>query len=95
LAWFFDDRGMHIEQIVGLTAGILTAGSLLPQLIKMIKEKKVEAVSFLMLFILFAGLGLWIVYGILRKDWPIVFTNAFSLLINSTMLVLRFKYSKR
>ena len=67
---------------------------MLPQVIKAFKEKKVEDVSLLMLIVLFSGVGLWIVYGIMRKDLPIIATNAFSLLVNATMIVLRIKYKK-
>jgi MtN3 and saliva related transmembrane protein len=81
-------------QIIGIVAGILTASSLIPQVVKTIKEKKAEDVSILMLFTLQAGIILWIVYGIKRDDFPIIITNSFSLLVNITMVVLRFKYKK-
>jgi MtN3 and saliva related transmembrane protein len=84
---------MNITQIVGIIAGILTAISMLPQLIKMIKEKKAEDISILMLIVLLSGLSLWIVYGIMREDLPIIATNAFSVLINITLVILRIKYS--
>ena len=54
---------MDLTQIIGLAAGILTASSLIPQVIKTFKEKKAEEVSLIMLFVLQAGLILWIVYG--------------------------------
>ena len=79
-------------QIIGLAAGILTASSLIPQVIKTLREKKAEEVSLAMLFVLQAGLILWIFYGIRRNDLPIIVTNCFSLLVNITMVVLRFKY---
>ncbi|HVE60387.1 MAG TPA: SemiSWEET transporter [Chitinophagaceae bacterium] len=85
---------MNTTQIIGLTAGILTASSLLPQLIKTIKEKKADDVSLLMLFVLLSGISLWIVYGIKRDDFPIIATNAFSLLLNIIMIFLRIKYKR-
>lgn len=86
------DTGMNGTQLIGLAAGILTASSLLPQVIKTLKEKKAEDVSLVMLIILQAGLILWIVYGIKRSDLPIIATNSFSLLVNIVMVVLRIKY---
>ncbi len=83
----------NIDAIVGITAGILTAASMMPQVIKTIKTKKAEHVSALMLIILISGVALWIVYGIMKKDPPIIYTNSFSLLINITMLILRWKFS--
>jgi MtN3 and saliva related transmembrane protein len=86
--------GMNWTQIIGLSAGILTACSLLPQVIKTLKEKKAEDVSLVMLFVLQAGLILWIFYGIKRADLPIMATNSFSLLVNIVMVILRIKYRR-
>ena len=36
---------INIISITGIIAGVITAGSALPQLIKMLKENKYEAVS--------------------------------------------------
>ena len=82
----------NYSQYVGIAAGILTAVSLLPQLIKIIKEKKANSISFGMLAVLLAGLCVWIVYGVLKKDYPIIVTNSFSLLTNIVMVVLTIKY---
>lgn len=81
--------------IIGLAAGILTASSLLPQVIKTLKEKKCEEVSVAMLIVLMIGISLWIVYGIRRNDFPIIATNSFSLLINLVMIFLRYKYREK
>lgn len=80
------------EKIVGISAGILTGASMLPQVIKMVKEKKASQVSIFMLLILISGLSLWIWYGIIKQDWPIILTNVFSLTLNVIMVVLRYKY---
>jgi MtN3 and saliva related transmembrane protein len=86
---------MQIEQVVGIAAGILTSTSMLPQLIKLIKEKKAEAISPVMLIVLIAGLSLWAYYGFLRSDLPIIITNIFALLVNVVLLILRQVYRSR
>ena len=85
---------MNTTQIVGIIAGVLTAISMLPQLIKMVKEKKADDVSLLMLLVLLSGLSLWVVYGIMREDLPIIVTNSFSLMLNISVVVLRIKYGR-
>lgn len=70
----------------------MTASSLLPQLIKTIKEKKAEDVSIGMLLVLQAGVIMWIVYGFMRDDLPIIVTNCFSLALNIAMTFVRMKY---
>jgi len=83
---------MNWTQMIGLAGGILTACSILPQVIKTLKEKKADDVSLIMLIVLQAGLSLWIVYGIKRDDLPIILTNCFSFLVNIFMIILRIKY---
>lgn len=86
---------MNWTQVVGLFAGVCTASSLLPQLIKTIKEKKAEDISKLMLAVLMLGVATWVAYGFMRNDFPIIVTNSFSFLLNVFMMVLRFKYSRK
>jgi MtN3 and saliva related transmembrane protein len=77
---------------IGIAAGICTCTSLLPQLIKTIKEKKADDISYWMLFILLAGVGGWVWYGILREDFPIIITNSFSFLVNCLIIFFTFRY---
>lgn len=81
-------------EIVGLSAGICTAVSLLPQLLKLLRHKKADDISLFYLVILFVGLALWIWYGILREDIPIVVTNGFSLVINGIIIVAGIRYKR-
>lgn len=81
--------------LIGIAASVLTAISLLPQLIKLIKEKKAEHLSLVMLLILLGGLMLWVVYGWLKKDYIIIIANSFSLLINLIVITLTILYKKK
>jgi len=86
---------LEFTEIVGVTAGVFTAVSLLPQLIKLVKHKKAEDISLFYLIILLCGLSLWVYYGFLRDDLPIILTNSFSLLLNIITLILGAKYKKK
>ena len=79
-------------QIIGIVAGIFTSISLLPQLIKILKHKKAEDISLFYLVILFVGLSLWVWYGALRDDLPIIVTNGFSLVINGVIIGFGIRY---
>ncbi len=82
-------------QLVGISAGVLTSVSMLPQLVKIIREKEVDELSVAWLLILFVGLSLWAYYGWLKEDWPIIITNTFSLLVNLTLIILRYRFRKK
>jgi MtN3 and saliva related transmembrane protein len=83
---------IETTKIVGITAGIFTSASMLPQVIKMIKEKEAGQVSVVMILLLIAGIVLWVWYGIMKDDYPIIVTNSFALLVNLFMMFLRWKY---
>lgn len=85
---------MDLLQVTGVVASVCTATSLLPQLIKLYHEKKSDAISLPMLGILFAGVALWIYYGILKNDMIIIISNAISLLLNTTIVFLSLRYKK-
>lgn len=86
---------MNWTPIIGLIAGILTSSSMVPQVVKTIKEKKADDVSLFMLVVLMLGVATWVIYGIMREDMPIIVTNSFSFLVNITMIFLRLKYNRK
>ena len=79
----------------GIAAGVLTAISLIPQLVKIIKEKKAEDISIVMLFVLLSGVALWVIYGILKKDYPIIVTNSFSFVVNIFTIIFGSIYKRK
>lgn len=81
-------------QIIGLAAGICTSISLLPQLVKIIKNKKSGDISIYYLLILLAGLGMWVWYGVRREDLPLIVTNGFSFLLNAVMIFFGLRYQR-
>ena len=85
---------MNLITVIGILASIFTGIALLPQLIKLIREKKPENISLGMLAALLLGVGLWVYYGFLRNDWIIIVSNSFSWLVNMTIIVLTNKYKK-
>ena len=82
-------------QVIGIASGVLTSSSLVPQLVKITKEKKADGVSLGMFVVLLIGLGGWIWYGIEKKDIPIIATNCFSFVTNVLILIFSLKYKKK
>lgn len=84
---------MDIE-VLGLVAGGITSVAMMPQLIKVIKEKNAEDISVVMLLVLITGLSLWVWYGILQNELPIILSNSFSVLVNITLLICCMMFKK-
>jgi MtN3 and saliva related transmembrane protein len=85
---------MHINWLTlfGLLAAVCTTISFLPQVIKTIKIKETKDISLLMYIVLTIGIILWLIYGILIKDFPIMIANAVTLILAATVLFLKVKH---
>lgn len=81
---------MDYVQIIGLLAALLTTIANIPQTYKIIKTKSTKDISTITYSILLTGLLLWIVYGILRQDYPVLIANSVSALVCSIILFLKF-----
>ncbi len=82
-------------QIFGFVSGIVTSSGMIPQLIKTWKTKEVEELSIKMFIIYLIGFLMWITYGIIQKDIPIVATNILSVIITIIMIFLKIKYQHK
>jgi MtN3 and saliva related transmembrane protein len=80
---------------VGLLAGFLTTVGFVPQIIKGWRTKRMADVSLFMPILLSFGMGLWLVYGLILRDLPIVLWNAISLGLNLSIIVLKVVYGRR
>jgi MtN3 and saliva related transmembrane protein len=66
----------ELSSYVGGIAAILASLSYIPQVRKAWPRGSTKDLSLGMLAALTLGLGLWIVYGVLRGDWVIITANA-------------------
>jgi MtN3 and saliva related transmembrane protein len=85
---------MDFIDIIGLFAGICVTVSVIPQIIKVWRTKKVKQISLLTFSVLTFGIAIWVVYGILKKDFPIIITNSVSLFLNLIMVYFLIYYEK-
>lgn len=83
---------MELTTIIGLVAGTLTTTSFLPQVIKAWKTRHTGDISGYMFIMLVTGISLWLAYGIVMRDIPIVAANAVSLVLVSVILYFKVKY---
>ena len=68
-----------IDTLVGTAAAICTTLSYFPQLKKSWETGETGDLSRKMLILLCGGLGLWIIYGVLKADFVIIAANSVSL----------------
>ncbi|EKS41339.1 SemiSWEET family sugar transporter [Afipia broomeae] len=79
----------NLASIIGLLAAALTSLSYIPQLRKALPRGSTEDISLRMLIVLSSGLSLWIVYGVIQKDWVITLANVVGLFFVGAVLVCK------
>jgi MtN3 and saliva related transmembrane protein len=84
---------MNIE-ILGLAAGTISSITFLPQVIKIWQTKSAKDLSMPMLLLLVLGVSMWLAYGIIIKNVPVIYTNSMVLFMTFIMLFFKFKYNK-
>ncbi len=83
---------MDMTDGLGLLAGALTTASFVPQVTKIWRSKSAEDVSLKMFVAFCIGVGLWLTYGVIKKDWAIMLTNGVTLLLGLAILVMKIRY---
>lgn len=78
--------------IVGSLAAIFTAGSQLPQLLKIVKSKHTRDISLPTYVSISIAAFLWVIYGSYKKDIIIILTNAVTFVFVIIILGYKLKY---
>ncbi len=83
---------MDYHTIIGLTAGFCTTIAFLPQALKTWKTKSAKDLSLGMYSIFCTGIILWLIYGFLINDLPVILTNVASLILATSILYFKLSY---
>jgi len=79
-------------EIVGFLAAILSTFSFLPQVIKTWKSKSAKDLSLGMYLLVSSSVLMWLIYGILQVDWPIILANIVTLSLSLVILYFKIRY---
>ena len=77
---------------IGFAAAALTTIAFLPQAVKSWRSRSTRDVSLGMWMILVTGIVLWLAYGLLRDDLPIIAANCVTLLLAGSILVSKLRF---
>jgi len=83
---------MDTITILGLVAATLTTISFVPQAMKVIRTRNTKDLSLSMYIIFNGGVLLWLIYGFLIKDIPIMLCNTITLFLGLIILGMKLKY---
>ena len=83
---------MNLTSLIGYIAAALTTVAFLPQAIKIIKTKDTTSISLYMYIILNIGIILWLIFGFLIRELPVIFANLVTIIFTLTVLILKIKH---
>lgn len=75
--------------LLGLTAGFITTIGFVPQIFKGIRTGSMKDVSLTMPLVLIAGMSLWLIYGLMIGDLPIILWNSVAVALNGVLVLLK------
>jgi MtN3 and saliva related transmembrane protein len=70
---------MELAQLIGYAAALCTTGAYIPQVLRVWRTRSTRDISLKMFLVLVTGLTLWLTFGILKGELPIIVANGHAL----------------
>jgi MtN3 and saliva related transmembrane protein len=78
--------------LLGLAAGCCSTLAFLPQVVKTWKSRSTADISLSMYLVLVLGIVLWLAYGVLLGDTPLIVANGVTLVFAGGILAFKLRY---
>lgn len=76
-------------------AGALTSLAAIPQVVKTLRTRHVRDISIWQPLLLSIGIALWMLYGIMIKDLPLIMANIIPLVCNLMLTGMKIIYGNK
>lgn len=83
---------MNPLDLLGLIATCFTTSSFVPQVWRIWKTRDVSAISLPSYVIITIGLALWLAYGLLKSDLPLVVANSVMVVLTEAITVMKIRF---
>jgi MtN3 and saliva related transmembrane protein len=87
-----EDEKMSAVALLGLGAGFCTTVAFVPQVIKTWRTRHTEDISLGMFLIYLLGNLLWLLYGLVLGDLPLIAANAATFVLAGSVLYFKLRY---
>ena len=81
--------------ILGLVATCFTTSSFVPQVIRTCKTRDVSGISLSTYVIITLGLALWLIYGVLKGDLPLIVANSLMVILTLSITIMKISFEKK
>ncbi|ESW89154.1 hypothetical protein X773_03190 [Mesorhizobium sp. LSJC285A00] len=79
---------MQTVTLIGYLATVCSMSSFTPQAWKIIRTRETSGISAPTYAITVLGFALWLAFGIMKAEWPIIITNGVCLLLSAFILTM-------
>lgn len=86
---------MRDSTFIGMIAGVLTSIAVVPQVVRTWRTKHARDLSIWQPLLLVAGMLLWLIYGLMIGDVPLIAANSFSLACYCLLIGMKVVYDRR
>lgn len=80
---------MIFVDYIGSVAATCTTLAFVPQAMHSYKTRDLSGISLPMYTIFTLGVAMWLIYGLLKQDWPIIVANTITVALSAMILVLK------
>ena len=77
---------------IGYAAGALTVLSLVPQVRRTYRTRHVSDLSWGLVWLLVISAALWLAYGLLTRQLPVILTNAGVVVLSGTLVAAKARF---
>ena len=79
-------------QALGFAAAFCTTAAFVPQLVRVLRLRSARDVSFPTFLMFSIGVLLWLIYGLYIGSRPVIASNAITLILSVSILILKLRY---
>jgi MtN3 and saliva related transmembrane protein len=80
---------LNYVTLLGYFAAVTSTASFAPQAWKIVKSRQTRDISTGMYLLTVLGFALWLLFGLLEKQWPLVASNGVCLLLSGFILIMK------
>jgi MtN3 and saliva related transmembrane protein len=80
--------------LLGFIATAFTTSSFVPQVWRTWKTRDVSGISLPTYVIITMGLAIWLVYGLLKEDLPLIVANAVMVVLTGAITVMKIRFER-
>ena len=80
---------MELSAVIGSLATLASTASFVPQAWKVIRTREMKGISVTTYGITVIGFALWLSYGLLLRQWPLILTNTICLILSAFILIMK------